>query len=454
MSFTSPVFALFVAVVFVLYYALPYRGWQTSLLVVASIYFYASDQIQLLPVLLVAVIITYVTMRAAAAGQVAMAAAGIVANLLLLAFFKYKFLVIDPEQWKAGEAGWINYLMLLPLPIGISFFVFHNISAIADYYRFRKERQLPTLTELTLYILFFPQLVSGPITRAASFFPQIRRMVLADVPFLQAGKLLVLGYFMKLYVANNLNEFTAWMAPGTMGRLGGGDRVLMVFLYSCQIYADFFGYSTIALGLALLFGYRLPVNFKLPYTAHSFSDFWNRWHISLSSWLRVYLYIPLGGNRISPLRTYLNLMIVMGLGGLWHGASWNYLLWGLAHGVFLAGERFLVGDRVQSIWEKHAQTVLVFVAVSCAWLLFRFKDVGDAATFIAGGVTEGWRFVFAPEIYLAAAMSAAPVVLQHLVPVNRFPAAYKSVEPVLYGVMLCLAIFARGPETVFIYFRF
>jgi alginate O-acetyltransferase complex protein AlgI len=452
MSFTSPVFAVFVAVVFVLYYAFPHRVWQTTLLVVASIYFYASDQIQLLPVLLAAVLITYLTMRAAAEGQATLAAVGIVANLLLLGFFKYKFLFIDPDQWKTGGTGWINYLMLLPLPIGISFFVFHNISAIVDYYRFRKERQVPTLIELTLYILFFPQLVSGPITRAASFLPQVRCMVLADVPFLEAGKLLIFGYFMKLYVANNINEFTAWMAPETMGRLGGGDRVLMVFLYSCQIYADFFGYSTIALGLALLFGYRLPVNFKLPYTAHSFSDFWNRWHISLSTWLRVYLYIPLGGNRISPVRTYLNLMTVMGLGGLWHGASWNYLLWGLVHGLLLAGERFLVGDRIQSTAEKYIQTVVVFLAVSFAWLLFRFKQVGDAATFVSG-IRDG-RFVFASEIYLAAMMSAAPVVLQHMFPVNRYPAVFRALEPAMYGVMLWLAIFARGPETVFIYFRF
>ena len=453
MSFTSPIFAVFVAVVFVLYYAFPNRGWQTTILVFASIYFYASDQIQLLPVLLAAVVITYVTMRAAAKGGTMMAALGIAANLLLLAFFKYKFLVIDPEQWRTADPGWISYLMLLPLPIGISFFVFHNISAIADYYRFRHERRMPTLNELTLYILFFPQLVSGPITRAGSFFPQIERKQLADVPYLQAGKLLILGYFMKLYVANNLNAFTTWMAPETMGRLGGGDRVLMVFLYSFQIYADFFGYSTIALGLALLFGYRLPINFKLPYTASSFSDFWNRWHISLSSWLRVYLYIPLGGNRISPWRTYLNLMTVMGLGGLWHGASLNYLAWGLVHGLLLAGERFLVCGRVQSVAVTRMRTLLVFLAVSFAWLLFRFKHFGDAVTFIRG-VGSGWTFVFAPEIYLAALMSAAPVVLQHLFPVNQESAGFKAIEPAIYGIMLALAIFARGPESVFIYFRF
>lgn len=453
MSFTSPIFPIFVTAVFVLYYAFPYRSWQIALLVGASTYFYASDQLNLLPILLAAVFVTYVTVRAAAQGRTVTAAVGIVANLLLLGFFKYKYLFIDLDHWKAGDAGWINYLMLLPLPVGISFFVFHNISAIVDFYRFRIERQVPTLAELVLYIIFFPQLVSGPITRAASFLPQIRRKLLMNVPFLQAGKLLILGYFMKLYVANNINEFTIWMNPETMGRLGGGDRLLMIFMYSCQIYADFFGYSTIALGLALLFGYRLPVNFKLPYTARSFSDFWNRWHISLSSWLRVYLYIPLGGNRVSPARTYANLMIVMGLGGLWHGASWNYLLWGLVHGLLLAGERLLVSTRNQSNRERHFQSAFVFVAVSLAWLLFRFKHVEDAAAYLAG--IKNSRFVFAPEVYLAALLSSAPVVLQHVFQVHWKSSSYfRALEPAIYGGMLWLAVFSAGPESAFIYFRF
>ena len=153
------------------------------------------------------------------------------------------------------------------------------------------------------------------------FMPQIKPKYFADIPFVEAAKWIVTGFFFKLYVANNLNEMTSYMSFPLYETLQTQDRWLLVFLYSYQIYADFFGYSAIAIGLGLLFGYRLPVNFNLPYISTSFSEFWTRWHISLSTWLRTYLYVPLGGNRHGVWRTYLNLMIVMGLGGLWHGAG-------------------------------------------------------------------------------------------------------------------------------------
>ena len=159
------------------------------------------------------------------------------------------------------------------------------------------EERRRDLTSVFLYIIFFPQLVSGPITRAEMFMPQITPKYFADIPFVEAAKWILTGYFFKLYVANNLNEMTSYMDFPLYETLQTQDRWLLVFLYSYQIYADFFGYSAIAIGLALLFGYRLPVNFNLPYISASFSEFWTRWHISLSSWLRTYLYIPLGGNR-------------------------------------------------------------------------------------------------------------------------------------------------------------
>ena len=186
--------------------------------------------------------------------------------------------------------------MRLPLPIGISFFVFHNISLLVDLTKDDQTRR-PDLTEAFLYIIFFPQLVSGPITRAERFLPQIREKRLADVDFVEAAKWILTGYFFKLYVANNLNEMTAYMDFPLYETVRLQDKWLLVFLYSYQIYADFFGYTAIAIGLGLLFGYRLPINFDLPYISASFSEFWTRWHISLSTWLRTYLYIPLGGNR-------------------------------------------------------------------------------------------------------------------------------------------------------------
>jgi D-alanyl-lipoteichoic acid acyltransferase DltB (MBOAT superfamily) len=351
-------------------------------------------------------------------------------------------------MWVAD--GPISYFVLLPLPIGISFFVFHNISAIVDFFKLGKARSMPSLSELTLYILFFPQLVSGPITKAARFFPQIAPKSIRDIPYVQIVKLLILGYFMKLYVANNLNEFTAYMAPEVMDRVAGGDRLLLVFLYSYQIYADFFGYSTIALALGLLFGYRLPINFNLPYIAASFSEFWTRWHISLSSWLRDYLYIPLGGNRRGQLRTNLNLMIVMGLGGLWHGASANYLLWGLLHGVYLVVERAMGLRRAETRPIVLGLRIgVVFVIVSLSWLLFRFADFGDMVRF-ASGIARDFRFAYAHEVYLSAVLCVTPVILQHLF-VGGCP---PKIAPFVYGGMLALVMVASGPDTTFIYFRF
>src|SRR5213079_1119531 len=167
----------------------------------------------------------------------------------------------------------------------------------------------------------------------------IKPKYFADVPFVEAAKWLLTGFFFKLSFANNRTEMTSHMECPLYETIQTQDRWLLVFLYSYQIYADFFGYSAIAIGLALLFGYRLPLNFNLPYASATFSEFWTRWHMSLSSWLRTYLYVPLGGNRRGTARTYLNLMIVMGLGGLWHGAGFSYLMWGVMHGVLLVAER-------------------------------------------------------------------------------------------------------------------
>src|SRR6202171_5425447 len=337
MTFTSWQFGIFVAVVFGAYYLPPLRTFQVQLLVIASLFFYGYGQPELLPLLAVAVLGTYLFLILALRDRPVWLPIGIAFNLVLLAFFKYKFLFVEPTSAGLTGTAPIDILLRLPLPIGISFFVFHNISLLVDLTR--QKNAAPDLTSVFLYIIFFPQLVSGPITRAEMFMPQIKPKYFADVPFVEAAKWILTGFFFKLYVANNLNEMTSYMDFPLYETLQTQDRWLLVFLYSYQIYAVFFGYPAIAIGLGLLFGYRLPINFNLPYISVSFSVFWPRWHTSLSSWLRTYLYVPLGGNRHGAFRTYLNLMIVMGLGGLWHGAGLGYLLWGLLHGVLLVIER-------------------------------------------------------------------------------------------------------------------
>ena len=418
MTFTSWQFGVFVAATFGAYYLPPFRTIQVQLLVIASLFFYGYGQPELLPLLAVAVLGTYLFLILALRNRRIWLPAGIAFNLALLAFFKYKFLFIEPTS--SGQTGVtaLDFLLRLPLPIGISFFVFHNISLLVDLTR--RKNAPPDLTSVFLYIIFFPQLVSGPITRAEMFMPQIKPKYLADVPFVDAAKWILTGFFFKLYVANNLNEMTSYMDFPLYETLQTQDRWLLVFLYSYQIYADFFGYSAIAIGLGLLFGYRLPVNFNLPYISVSFSEFWTRWHISLSSWLRTYLYIPLGGNRNGTLRTYLNLMIVMGLGGLWHGAGLGYLAWGLLHGLMLVIERpILSRSRIGR-----------FGRVSCRAHRFRVFHRYAAMDFLQAAQLRSCDRLFVRDVRAEHQPEPAKAVLQSgaaLFPAGHHPASCSSI---------------------------
>jgi alginate O-acetyltransferase complex protein AlgI len=455
MSFTSWQFAVFSAVVFGLYYLPIAKRWQVHILVLASVIFYSSDQLQLLALLALAVLGTYGSLVLALDNRRVWLPVGIAFNLALLAFFKYKFLFIDASAPSLSEIAAIDFLLRLPLPIGISFFVFHNISLLVDLTK--RGGPAPTLRDVCLYIIFFPQLVSGPITRAENFLPQIEPKFIAKVDFVEAAKWIISGYFFKLFVANNLNEMTAYMDFPLFETLQMKDRWLLVFLYSYQIYADFFGYSAIAIGLALLFGYKLPINFNLPYISQSFSEFWTRWHISLSNWLRTYLYIPLGGNRLGTARTYLNIMIVMGLGGLWHGAGVSYLVWGLFHGALLVVERPFEGflKAIDSATLRLAKMGIVFFCVSLLWIFFKLPNFDHAVSYLSG-MFVATNSPNPPKVFNSLALIySLPVIIQHFVNVRtligkRLPAA----EPYLYGAMAALAFLEAGPDTAFIYFQF
>jgi alginate O-acetyltransferase complex protein AlgI len=454
MTFTSWQFGVFVAVIFAAYYLPLLRTYQIQLLVIASLFFYGYGQPQLLPLLAVAALGTYLFLLLALRRRSLWLPIGIAFNLALLAFFKYKFLFVDPSSPELTGLGPIGVLLKLPLPIGISFFVFHNISLLVDLSR--QNETAPDLKRILLYIIFFPQLVSGPITRAGMFMPQIRPKYFADIALVEAAKWILTGFFFKLYVANNLNEMTSYMEFPLFETLRTQDRWLLVFLYGYQIYADFFGYSAIAIGLALLFGYRLPINFNLPYIAVSFSEFWTRWHMSLSNWLRTYLYIPLGGNRHGAPRTYLNLMVVMGLGGLWHGAGLNYLMWGLLHGALLVIERPLL-PRLQSIENavfRGLRVTFVFISVTMLWIFFKLPNFDHAVSYFTG------MFAASPNpnppklFYDLALLYSLPVMIQHLSFGAWVERRLRAVEPLLYGAMAALMVLEAGPETAFIYFQF
>lgn len=462
MSFISLEFLCLVAITFAIYYAPGMQRAQVFILVAASLVFYAWDQWQMLPLLLATVGITFAATVGASRGSKSALALGIAANLAILVVFKYKFLLIPESGEVATGSSLMDWLLRLPLPIGISFFVFHNISLIADWYSRSHERKPPRLLEVLLYILFFPQLVSGPITRASSFLPQVMGKQIGAIPWAQVSQLVIAGLFFKLFCANNIASYTALMEKHAWAGTGGGDKLLLLLAYSFQIYADFFGYSLIALGLALLFGYRLPINFRRPYLASSFSDFWNRWHISLSRWLRQYLYIPLGGNRSSSARTYANLLTVMVLGGLWHGAALSYAVWGLAHGVLLATERLVQnagGAAIRALSKvalaRGTYVAFVFCCVSGCWLLFRFTDFDHARAYVAAILADPSSYKQQQGWYLLLGVYMSPVLLQHFL---RMPSGrsrmLQGAVGVAFGCMLWLALAERGLDTQFIYFRF
>ena len=458
MTLTSWQFVAFVAITFALYYLPVMRRCQVQILVLASVSFYAALQPQLLALLAVATLGTYLFLRVAMDRRNLGLPAGIAFNLGLLAFFKYKFLFIDAGTPSSAGPGAIDWLLRLPVPIGISFFVLHNISLLVDL---SKRRAVPTTKDIFLHILFFPQLIAGPITRTEDFPPQIKTKFLADVPLVEATKWLVCGYFFKLFVANNLNQITSNMDYPLYEALTVKNRWLCIFLYSYRIYADFFGYSAIAIGLALLFGYRLPTNFNLPYISTSFAQFWTRWHISFSNWLRTYLYIPLGGNRRGVARLYLNLLMVMGLGGLWNGAAIGYLAWGLVHGLLLVTERPLlpqiealsIGGRSRLIVQP-VRASLVFLLVSMAWIIFKLPDLQHAADYLHGMFVEADIQSPYHLYHSLALLYSLPIFLQHVVPRYFLERQRRRLEPYLYGAMATLMLVEAGPDSPFIYFQF
>ncbi len=476
MLFNSFDFVLLVLVTFGLYYTPALRRWQVPILITASLTFYAYSQLNLLWLLLLSVSIniaaSYLIVYGNPNHRRFHATWGVVANLLILCFFKYGPLL--GRTFLPADAGAGAWLMTLPLPIGISFFTFQGISLVIDTYR---NHDLPAYRSLIarnlvqhartvlFFKAFFPQLVSGPIVKAHDFLPQIGPKSWSNIRWEYCFRALVLGYFLKMVVADNLKDHTMLMTYPYFENLSSLTLLALLFGYSMQIFADFAGYSLIALGLAALFGYQFPINFNFPYIATSFSDFWRRWHISLSSFLREYLYIPLGGNRYSPLRTYANLMLTMVLGGLWHGAAWSYAVWGFAHGLALAVER-LLGNypamRVQSRWGLVMKSIFVFSYVTGAWLLFKLPEFHHVLAYLRSLSLNTGK----PHDSLAISfilLYSIPVIGYHLYEIGRRQGALRAGESyqfiprwhvAVYSLLLFLIITNSGSGGEFIYFQF
>jgi D-alanyl-lipoteichoic acid acyltransferase DltB (MBOAT superfamily) len=348
--------------------------------------------------------------------------------------------------------------MVLALPFGISFYTFQSMSYTIDVYR-GELRPARSYLQFLFYVSFFPQLVAGPIVRARDFLYQIpRQRKLRAAVFLQGSYFLVQGFLMKMVLADNLAAYvnTHWNAY--IGRFNNPFcAIVLAFFFGCQILCDFAGYSQIARGAALLLGFTFMENFNYPYIATSFADFWKRWHISLSRWFRDYLYIPLGGNRISRTRTYANLLMVMIIAGLWHGAAFGFVVWGLLHGLGLVGERILVDlGLLRSRWSRFAWFFVVQACVLVGWIFFR-SDTVTAWECVVGFFSSAWHPVFLPE-WERPLLFASLVVIAHGVALLEARLSKRVVTPALQavaaGAMCYLMAVCYASTSDFIYFHF
>ena len=381
----------------------------------------------------------------------------------LLAFFKYCDFLVGAANGAAAAlgAGWRIPFAEVLLPVGVSFFTFHAISYVIDVYRGDVAVCRRPL-DILLYLSFFPQLVAGPIVRASAFLPQLAAPPVRPSALAPALALIVGGLFKKVVVADYLATDLVDPVFFDPGSFGSGELVLAAYAYAIQIYCDFSAYSDMAIGLAALLGYSFPANFDQPYRAQSLQEFWRRWHISLSFWLRDYLYKPLGGDRHGRARTYVNLAATMLLGGLWHGAAWKFVFWGGLHGAGLAAERAL-GLRRRAAGRSSAArwlaTILVFHFVCLAWIFFRADSYGLAWSYLVG--IASLRSGPAQVTGFTLALTLLGLFLQ-AVPRNLPLQVGEALEPwprwalgALTGAAV-VVIDAMGPRVVapFIYFQF
>lgn len=389
-------------------------------------------------------------------------------NLGFLGFFKYGHFMLENWQALMNTFG-VHYRAPewnILLPVGISFYTFHSLSYTLDVY-WRRVEPIPKLFDFALFVAFFTQLVAGPILRTADLVPQLMRPRTATFnQFCWGLALMTLGLFEKVVLADGVlapaaDTIFGWPAP-----VGALDAHLGTLAFSGQIFCDFAGYSTIAIGAALCLGFNIPNNFRSPYGAIGFSDFWRRWHISLSTWLRDYLYIPLGGNRKGEARTYINLMTTMLLGGLWHGANWTFVVWGGLHGVYLAVERWFKQVKIRwrplsGVASKLVLALLTYGLVNITWVFFRAKTVSGAIAMLGAmaGRHANSTAVLPTEKILEVVICIAALLFAHWYMRDKTleDVVTRTSPPVLATAWVCMAfaiIITQGTGDAFIYFQF
>ena len=470
MLFNSLTFLAFFSIVYPLFWALPSWNAKKQMLLVASYLFYAAWNPPYTILILVSTVVDFelakrIWQTENLSRKKLLLIFSLISNLGLLSYFKYGKLALDSFSGLLGAFGFIYHApnSNILLPIGISFYTFASLSYTIDVYRGQVKSDWKFL-DYALFVSFFPHLVAGPIVRANYLLPQIENPKMPS--FNQVGwglTFVFIGLFCKVVLADNTFAPIAdelYKSPVTRSWF---DAWVGVLSFSGQIYYDFSGYSLCAIGLALCFGFYFPDNFRHPYAARGFSDFWRRWHISLSSWLRDYLYFSLGGNRVGKFRTYINIMLVMLIGGMWHGASWMFALWGGLHGLYLLIER-AIHKLPESKWllvlaKKPLPELATFILVTLAWIPFRAASLTDASTtfeslfnFRTFSKPDNTQFIAIMAIiitikwHLALRDTSLEATLSKLLP---------TVQAVAISICLVtIFLYSGGDQRAFLYFQF
>lgn len=465
MLFNSYAFWLFFVVVWAAYRLCGHRA-QNWLLLGASYYFYQCWDWRFLPLIMTLTLVNFflgmaIEDRPSRAKLLITISA--VVSLGILAVFKYFNFMAESTVALLGIAGFeANWsLVNIILPVGISFYTFQTMSYTIDVYR-GEVKATRSLRDFALYVAYFPQLVAGPIERSSSLLPQIiGKRKIGRGNFAEGLYLVMIGLFLKVVVGDNLAYVANGVFGAEAGEISGTDALVGVYAFAFQIYGDFAGYSAIARGVSKWLGIDLMTNFRMPYLARDPSDFWRRWHISLSSWLRDYLYIPLGGNRGGKWMIYRNLMLTMLLGGLWHGAGWTFLVWGGLHGAILclyrlAGKRFRLPGNVGRV----VATVLFFHLVCLTWLFFRADTFGQAwgmlgAIFTDQGPTPFSTYGLGMIAFFCAPLMAYEIWLERGHAQRRLEEVPWGWRAAAYCYMIFMLIeFPPPSHGQFIYFQF
>jgi alginate O-acetyltransferase complex protein AlgI len=462
MLFDSPVYFLFLTLVVLLYWRLSWRR-QNAFLLCASYLFYGWWDWRFLLLMIGSTVVDYLVARRIAeepggARRRTLLIISLCINFGLLGFFKYCNFFVGSFATILHTAGVQHVPMVLLkiiLPPGISFYTFQEVAYVVDVYK-GKLSPSRSFLDYGLFISLFPHLIAGPIQRPSHLLPQVQHpRTFDDRAFFGGCMLIVSGLFRKTVIADSCANLANLAFDGHLGaNFFAG--LIGVYAFAWQIYGDFSGYSDIARGSAQLLGFHFMLNFRQPYFAASLQDFWRRWHISLSTWLRDYLYIPLGGNRKGPRRTYVNLMVTMLLGGLWHGANWTFVIWGGIHGSWLAVERLFLPKAEGPAWYHRIPTLGV---VGLTWVFFRSKSVGAALAVLRSMVHFHWEHQYAAELMFLAVVSGAMMLVDYRLESRREEYVFETSRlamPIGAAVAMVVLIiaFAASETNAFIYFQF